>query len=200
MEVAREFETSQGPVREAFAQLRQEGFLISFPRRGTFVTRVSEEEARTAYEIRKLVEPYVMERAIERMADEDVRAFARDLEVMRAAASVRDYRELVAADMRFHGRFYELSGSPLAAAIWTRIESTVRQFVAITDTRLYGDEERFWLADMHEPLVQLLEARDAVGLSVELQRQIAALWERIGTGEEPDEGPDPADAREVASS
>src|SRR5436190_1326390 len=67
MAVAREFQTSQGPVREAFALLRQEGLLISLPRRGTFVSDVSVQDARDAYEIRLLLEPYVIERALARM-------------------------------------------------------------------------------------------------------------------------------------
>src|SRR3954467_11942345 len=42
--------TSAGPVREAFVSLTHEGLLISLPNRGTFVSSVSEEEARGAYE------------------------------------------------------------------------------------------------------------------------------------------------------
>src|SRR5258706_91502 len=61
--VAEEMGTSAGPVREAFASLCSEGLLMSLPHRGTFVSSVSQEEARGAYEIRHRLEPYAFELA-----------------------------------------------------------------------------------------------------------------------------------------
>ena len=51
--VAEAMGTSAGPVREAFASLTYEGLLMSLPNRGTFVSSVSEEEARGAYDVRQ---------------------------------------------------------------------------------------------------------------------------------------------------
>src|SRR4029079_6262343 len=42
--IARELETSRGPVREALRQLEHEGLVVSYPYRGAVVLGVSEEE------------------------------------------------------------------------------------------------------------------------------------------------------------
>ena len=43
---------SRGPVREAFRQLEQEGLLVSYPHRGTFVASVPEDEIEEVYALR----------------------------------------------------------------------------------------------------------------------------------------------------
>ena len=68
--VAEAMGTSAGPVREAFASLSREGLLISLPHRGTFVSSVSQEEARGAYEVRHRLEPYAFELASTRLTPE----------------------------------------------------------------------------------------------------------------------------------
>ena len=42
--IARELDTSRGPVREALRQLEHEGLVVSYPYRGAVVLGVSEEE------------------------------------------------------------------------------------------------------------------------------------------------------------
>lgn len=56
--IAQKYGVSQGPVREAFARLRQEGYPLSLPNRGSFVSAISLDEARHVYEVRLLIEPY----------------------------------------------------------------------------------------------------------------------------------------------
>src|ERR1700733_8573902 len=70
VEVAHRMGTSQGPVREAFTRLREQGLLISFPHRGSYVSEISEEEARRAYAVRGVIEPLALQWALPQMADE----------------------------------------------------------------------------------------------------------------------------------
>jgi DNA-binding GntR family transcriptional regulator len=179
MEVAERFSTSQGPVREAFVLLRQEGLLVSLPRRGTFVSAFSIDEARSVYEIRLRLEPYAIERAIPCLRGEDVEAFAGDVEAMREAAAVRDLRAMTAHDMRFHGRLYELSGSELAQAIWRLIDTKVQTFIAVAGAQYFAIDEIPAIAEMHATLLHLIEARDADALQEEVRKQLLMIWERI---------------------
>jgi DNA-binding GntR family transcriptional regulator len=55
-EVAARLGTSQGPVREAFSRLREQGFIISFPHRGSYVTEISKEEALDVYSIIEILD------------------------------------------------------------------------------------------------------------------------------------------------
>ncbi len=69
---------SRTPVREAMQQLAQDGLIEVFPKRGTFVARMSARDARESFELREAVETFAARLAAERRT-------ADDLDRMRAA-------------------------------------------------------------------------------------------------------------------
>jgi len=54
--LAAELEISRTPIREALLRLEQEGVLVTSPRGGFMLRRVSEEEAREIYDVRAAIE------------------------------------------------------------------------------------------------------------------------------------------------
>jgi DNA-binding GntR family transcriptional regulator len=175
--VAREMGTSPGPVREAFSALCREGLLISLPHRGTFVSEVSEHEARTAYDVRALLEPYVMERATERLTPEVVEELSDLIAQMRKASENKDFPATMVADLAFHGRIYELGGGPLLAKIWSTIRITILKFAVVAAPQYYRDTGPT-VAD-HDYLLHLLETKDVEVLRAETSRHLNDLWNRI---------------------
>jgi DNA-binding GntR family transcriptional regulator len=176
-QVAQDMGTSQGPVREAFASLSQEGLLISLPHRGTFVATVSEAEAQMAYDLRSRIEPYAVELAAARLDGGFLERLDADIAQMREAASARDLGGLIAADMRFHGRLYELAGTDVLANVWTTVSATIRQFIGVAAPPYYPDLRD--AAEDHVILVDLLRARDLDRLRTEIPKHVSNLWRRI---------------------
>ncbi len=78
-ERAEALRTSRTPIREALQALAQEGLVEIFPKRGTFVARLSARDVRESFELREAVETACARLAAERRTDAD-------LERMRAAA------------------------------------------------------------------------------------------------------------------
>ncbi len=60
-ELATSLEVSRGPIREAFRVLEKEQLVVSFPRRGTFVSEVSVEDFLDLYQAREMLECYAIE-------------------------------------------------------------------------------------------------------------------------------------------
>lgn len=54
---------SRTPVREAILRLRDNGFIIVFPKKGTIVSPVSHDLIEEIYEVRLVNEPYICQRA-----------------------------------------------------------------------------------------------------------------------------------------
>ena len=52
-EVGQVFGASRTPVREAFAQLRDDGLILTWPSRGNYVSRLSENQIRGAQFLRE---------------------------------------------------------------------------------------------------------------------------------------------------
>lgn len=112
-DLARRFESSITPVREALRLLEAEGLVVSEPHRGVRVASVDLERIKAKYVSRRLLESYAMQRATRRMSRRDL-DLARDLLEATDAAG-RGPGDLAAvqdANTRFHFFFYERCAMP----------------------------------------------------------------------------------------
>jgi DNA-binding GntR family transcriptional regulator len=175
--VAEAMGTSAGPVREAFASLCYEGLLMSLPHRGTFVSSVSQEEARGAYDIRHRLEPYAFELARTRLTPEANAELDRLVTGLREAAARKDYNAMIGLDMRFHGIFYAHSGNPILAAVWPLLEGTIRKFVAVAGPQYTRDLDD--LARMHVDLLANLRKGDMAAVTRELVDHGQDIWRHL---------------------
>jgi DNA-binding GntR family transcriptional regulator len=177
--VAKEMGTSPGPVREAFSALAREGLLISLPHRGTFVSSVSDQEAKAAYDLREWIEPHVMERALHKLTAPFTEELREKLVEMRAAAKRKDFPAMMVADLEFHGRLYELAGGQVLAKVWEAIQVTILKFALVAAPHYYkGRDLNASIAD-HEHLLQLLQSGQASALRQSTVRHLTDLWTRI---------------------
>lgn len=179
-EVARQMGTSQGPVREALAFLCQEGLLLTLPHRGTFVSEVSEAEARMAYQLRGLIEPVAVLQALDNADDAFIALLERLIADVWTAAENGDVSGFVAADMAFHGAFYELVGSDILLSVWRTISTNIRKFVTVAAPQYYAQALREAAQD-HEVFLDLVRARDREAVAQNIAEHTTNIWRRFGT-------------------
>jgi DNA-binding GntR family transcriptional regulator len=110
-QLADDLGVSKTPVREALAQLRNEGLVLIYPQRGAFVFTLSAREVAEICEFRGALEAAALSLALERHRE----AFARDLEgIVAAMASAQrrgDRRHYLELDTRYHASFFEHCGN-----------------------------------------------------------------------------------------
>src|SRR5262245_58522581 len=100
--IARELNTSRGPVREALRQLEHEGLVVSYPYRGAVVLGVSEEEIQEVLiPIRLTLERFSFTKALEQMDEADFAELAKEVWTMAEGAREGELLRLVEADIRF---------------------------------------------------------------------------------------------------
>jgi len=110
-EIGRKFGASRTPVRAAFAQLREEGLLITWPSRGTFVTNLSLKEIKAAQFLREAIEATVVEQLCVNGLDElHETALVQNLDAQRAAIDTMDEAEFQRLDDQFHRLLVEATG------------------------------------------------------------------------------------------
>jgi DNA-binding GntR family transcriptional regulator len=127
--IARELETSRGPVREALRQLEHEGLVVSYPYRGAVVLGVSDEEVHEVLiPIRLTLERFSFSKALERMADADFAELAKDVWLMGEAAESGDLMGSVDADVAFHEFVLSCSGQPHTVQVWRSIAPRIRAY------------------------------------------------------------------------
>jgi DNA-binding GntR family transcriptional regulator len=101
------------PVREALKRLESDHLVVSYPRRGTFATRVDITELADISEIRQLLEPLAAQRA-SRSATTDMRAKLRQLAADIAASDPAgaDQLALMRYDIMVHRQIYAAAANP----------------------------------------------------------------------------------------
>jgi DNA-binding GntR family transcriptional regulator len=159
-ELAEQLGVSRGPVREAFRQLEQEGLLVSYPHRGTFVATVPEDAIEEVYALRAHLEAYAARRVVVERRDEAVAVLGELLDQMLVAASEKDLPAVADLDLQFHDSLLELSGYQGLHRIWRSMDGLVRARTYAT-LALPGREELIeYTAGSHRPIVDAIRSGD----------------------------------------
>jgi DNA-binding GntR family transcriptional regulator len=171
--LAREFNVSQAPIREALRELEGSGLVHSERFRGTLVRGTDFHEILDSYELRATLET----RALHLAAPYEAALIAelqRCHEQMRDALAAEDPERYIDFAMRFHRRIMEGSGNRAFLNIWDSLLWDVRGRVVLQ--RFIETGRSFApLLQMHESLLARLSAQDPAGASEALR----AILDRV---------------------
>jgi DNA-binding GntR family transcriptional regulator len=154
---AREFGTSQAPVREALRDLEALGVVEIAPFRGARVRHPSRGELLEAYVVRAELEALGVRLAVPRLTDEDFEQLATYLAEMHRAAAAGDAVGEASADAAFHGYLIERAGNRTLRRVWGMLEPYSRTYITIA----IPGSDRHLIAERHAPVLEALRARDA---------------------------------------
>jgi DNA-binding GntR family transcriptional regulator len=158
--VAKELGTSQAPVREALRGLEALGIVEITPFRGARVRRLAPEELLEAYAVRSAIEVLGARLAVARLSDDDVVALLAIGSRMQEAAKSGDRRAVAVIDASLHEAIMERSGNATLLRVWRSLEPFSRTYITLAGP---GSDPQ-WSADLHDPMLEAIRARDAEGL------------------------------------
>lgn len=158
MQIAREMDTSQAPVREALRELEVMRLVESEAYRSTRVREVSQHELQEFYQVRAELEAFAARLAAP-LFYEDPEPLQTALASLLAAVQAKDFEQITRHDAAFHRLIVETSGNSvllhvwnsLAIEAWTRInvillkqkrvnlQSLFKEHQEIADALVQGD-------------------------------------------------------------
>ena len=154
-EVARLFNVSKIPVREALKRLEAEGLVAFHRNRGAVVTSVSDPELVQIFEVRAILEASAIRFSIPHMRDE---TFKRARAFCEAFAAETDVARWAQLNWQFHSCLYEDAHRPFLVATIRSVNDRLERFLRIQLTLSHGKE----IADReHREILDACEARDA---------------------------------------
>lgn len=159
-EIALASGVSRTPVREAMGKLQAEGLLQVLPHQGAVVRTWSDSDAEEIFELRALVESYVVQRAAERASSEELAELRRAAEEQYAEVCSRKagYMERI-ADV--NDRFHKLLQNAARSERLKTILATLAEAPLVFETfRDYSEEELQRSARHHLEIVEALECGD----------------------------------------
>ncbi|MCW0232091.1 MAG: GntR family transcriptional regulator [Ferrovibrio sp.] len=128
--LARQFEVSRGPLREALRQLIEEGLLVTVPYTGTHVISLSVEDVREIHSMRVTLECFAFEQAWDKR-DATFRAeLQRRHAALVATIDAGDDRASILAELELHGLVYEVCGHRLLQRTWNSLRGRLQLYWA----------------------------------------------------------------------
>ena len=171
--LAREFNVSQAPIREALRELEGSGLVSCERYRGTRVRGADFAELREYYELRAIMEVRSVELAVPYDAGA-LQEFARCLRSMASAVARDDHEGYIDEALRFHRALVQGSGNQTFLRLWDSLHWEVRGRIAL---RRVAAQRRGLrpLLNLHKSLLARLRARDIPGATRRLKELFATV-------------------------
>lgn len=171
LQLAREFGSSQAPVREALRALDQAGLVTIRPRRGSFVNDYHARAQQEIYAVRGALEEAGMRLALPRL-HEAPGAVAEHLEGMREAARSGDVEAMVHHSVWFHRVIMRAADNELLLRMWESLHVELHSRKTIVQPNI----DMQAVAESHAPLLAAIVAGD-VERACRLSREHQAYFE-----------------------
>ncbi len=160
---------SRTPAREALRQLEAEGLIEVLPQRGFRVRRISAPELVEFYELRGLLESYVVRMLSQRIDTRSLRTLQQILDRQRLAAD--DVGEFISLDEEYHLSMARMAGLDRTA----RIIASLRGVLWLMGTRIVDQPaRRSEVVGEHQGILDAIEQRDSDAASAAVMHHVQA--------------------------
>lgn len=148
---------SRPPVREALRQLESEGLVVSLPKRGPIVARLSSEDVTHIYQVRGALEALAAKLFAEQASDAQISALEKSLEDLALAMESDNIDGTIEAKDRFYSNLTEGSRNPLIASILHAMKARIQMLRRVSLSSKARTKET--LREMHA-IMAAIKIRD----------------------------------------
>jgi DNA-binding GntR family transcriptional regulator len=150
---------SRTTVREALLMLEREGYVVSEPRRGTFVTRLPREEALDLCYTRALLESFAVRAGYTRVDKLVIEQLGACIGQMHLCRLPDDVPRLIQIDLAFHRNLIALAESRRLIDLWSSLNGQIGALVLRSLEQLHANIED--VVAFHQRLLDAIESGDA---------------------------------------
>lgn len=158
LQLARDFNVSQSTIREALMQLEKVGLVVKIPHKGTFVTKMSDNEIRQRLIVRYHLEELAATQAAKNMDEAHFKELNHIVEKFQNVIRRQSYFELTKVDLQFHRYIWKQSGNDVLYNTLDQISVPLFAFVSLQ--RSIQEQDMKQVIVPHERIVNALESRD----------------------------------------
>ncbi|WAE39883.1 GntR family transcriptional regulator [Staphylococcus pasteuri] len=161
-QVAKQFNVSRSPVRDAF-KLLQTDQLIHLERMGAQVLPFGEQEKRELYDLRLMLESF----AFSRLRTQDTQAIAKEmkkqLEMMKVAVQFEDAESFTKHDFEFHEAMILASNHQYLKTFWYHLKPVMESLILLSMRRrmLQNPEDFERIHRNHNVFVEAVDKKDS---------------------------------------
>lgn len=154
-EIAKVYDVSRQPVREAFIKLADQGLLLIRPQRRTVVSRIAYQDVLDARFLREAIEADIVRLLAKTRDDALIGTLRAQIELQKRVHS-DDLETFTQLDEQFHRMLADAVGK---AGTWSFVEGVKAQMDRVRFLSLF-DYPMALLIEQHTQIVDAVEARD----------------------------------------
>lgn len=164
--IAKEFNVSRTPVREALLFLSGKGLVQMIPRMGTYVSQIDIKKVKNAYQVKKKLESYAAELASEYASDEDIGELFEITKEMSTYNGSPDYEKYIQKDYEFFKKLRSLTRNELLEETLEELNNSIVRFLRYIQ---YVCDNPKWHVQSLESIAQSIKIRDPETASKETE-------------------------------
>ncbi len=150
--LARHYETSITPLRDALGMLSQEGLVTIKPRSGYFVCQITVRQLCDLFEVREILETAAIQRAVKRITLEQIEQLTHDY----TGYDDESYERHIDENRRFHCLIAKASGNEELMQMLGRVHDQLARFIFLVFRHTDKTQDQ-----THGCIIDALRARDA---------------------------------------
>ncbi|MDX1710687.1 MAG: GntR family transcriptional regulator [Rhodovibrionaceae bacterium] len=169
--IAAEYDVSRMPVREALRQLEAEGLVRFSPHKGAVVTSLSPSEIEEVFDLRALIEPDLLRRAIPHLSAADLETAAENAKAFDDALrdAGPDVAEIGRYNWALHAALYAPAGRTRTMQFLQTLHYQAERYTRLQVILTHGEQRAS--AD-HRNLIEYCRRREAEAACDLLRRHI----------------------------
>jgi DNA-binding GntR family transcriptional regulator len=156
--LAREFNISRIPIREALTQLRENGLVMSHERRGTFVTELTDEDVQRINSLRVVLESEALKLCQPNMTPKIAEKLTSLVHRMERGSTSTEI-DSASLDLEFHRTIWQTAGNPYLAKTLDSLSTVLFAHTALRST---ARESQPWRLNHHRELLEVALGRSDV--------------------------------------
>ncbi len=130
LQIAKEFATSQAPIREALCELEAMRVVETEPFKGTRVREITSTEWQECLEIRGILEQYAADKIADRLENKLGILKQKALETQKAAKK-HDIQKYGLANIEFHRLIIEAAENQTLILVWESLATEIRALASV---------------------------------------------------------------------
>lgn len=174
--LAREYQCSRTPIREALQQLTMSGMVRVVPKRGTFVTQLGVTELVERFEVMAELEGMCARLAARRITEAELAALREAHEACRVRAKAGDANGYYYENGLFHQRIYEASHNTFLTQEAMRLQAVLQPYRRLQLQVRHRLENSF---TEHEAVVEAIATGDEARAAALLRDHVMIQGERF---------------------
>jgi len=142
--IAEQLNVSRSLVRQVFATLVKEEFLILVPRSGFYVRKITKKEVKEIYNIRKILESYATELAVSRISASEIDQLEKTFKRAKNDLDQDEVFSFIETDARLHRLLIDNSGNEYLKNMLDKYNNRYVFYRAIDLSRIERAKESYF--------------------------------------------------------